>query len=103
MGLSYYEQVICELESSRNGWNPMFYFTGSCRGDWRAAKRMRRAIGKERPSDVTAELAQDLIEHRRAVLAYRKQRAAKLEAHIERMRVSWWYRLKCRFKTPQVI
>lgn len=37
--------AIGELEKSRPGWIPMFYFTGSCDGDHAEAARLRAEYG----------------------------------------------------------
>lgn len=80
-----HEIEACEV--SRLGWVPMFYFTGSCEGDWAWAERAREVLGEPRPAAVSECIAKDRADYAERCAAIQAERAR----HDELLKKSWRY------------
>ena len=94
VGKKYVENCIIEMEGSMPGWVPMFYITGSYKGDIDQASSLRAKFNIPRPQEV-----QDRINKALADYELRAKQASDSKAlHESRMRTEWLYWLKNKFR-----
>ena len=94
VGKKYVEGCIGEMENSLPGWVPMFYITGSYKGDIDQASALRSKFNMPRPQDTQDLIDKGLSDYELMV----KQDADARAAHKHRMKTEWVYWLKNIFK-----